>query len=123
MITMKVLPEVPPEARIENMPPRAEARSETPRKKIWIDLDNSPHIPFFAPIVPKLEALGYSVFMTGRDAYQVVEMVELFHLDCKIVGHHYGKKKFLKVWGALTRALRLIPIIIRQKPDLAVAHG
>jgi predicted glycosyltransferase len=123
MITMKVLPEVPPEARIENMPPRAEARSETPRKKIWIDLDNSPHIPFFAPIVPKLEALGYSVFMTGRDAYQVVEMVELFHLDCKIVGHHYGKKKFLKVWGALTRALRLIPTIISQKPDLAVAHG
>jgi predicted glycosyltransferase len=115
--------EVSSEVRVENMPPRAKERSETRRKKIWIDLDNSPHIPFFAPIVPKLEALGYSVFMTGRDAYQVIEMVELFHLDCKIVGHHYGKNKFLKVWGAITRALRLIPIMIQQKPDLAVAHG
>jgi len=123
MITMEVPQEVSSEGRVENMPPRAEERSGTPRKKIWIDLDNSPHIPFFAPIVPKLEALGYSVFMTGRDAYQVIEMVELYHLKCKIVGHHYGKKKFLKVWGAVTRALRLIPIIMKQKPDLAVAHG
>jgi predicted glycosyltransferase len=123
MITMEVPQEVPSEAHVENMQPRAEPRSEAPRKKIWIDLDNSPHIPFFAPIVPKLEALGYSVFMTGRDAYQVIEMVELFHLDCKIVGHHYGKKKFLKVWGAVIRALRLIPIVIKQKPNLAVAHG
>src|SRR5712664_3905569 len=50
-------------------------------------------------------------------------MIELFRLDCKIIGHHYGKNKFLKVWGALIRALRLIPMIIREKPDLAVAHG
>src|SRR5712664_2906345 len=50
-------------------------------------------------------------------------MIELFRLDCKIIGHHYGKNKFLKVWGALIRAMRLIPMIIREKPDLAVAHG
>ena len=122
MKTMVTL-EISPEVRVENLPPRAQEASITPRKKIWIDLDNSPHIPFFAPIVPKLEALGYSVFMTGRDAYQVIEMVELFGLDCKILGRHYGKNKLLKVWGALTRAFRLIPDIIREKPDLAVAHG
>jgi len=72
--TMMTL-EISPEVRVENLPRRAKEVSITPRKKIWIDLDNSPHIPFFAPIVPKLEALGYSVFMTGRDAYQVIEMV------------------------------------------------
>ena len=108
---------------VKNMSSRAIEKAGVRGKKIWIDLDNSPHIPFFAPILPKLEALGCSVFLTGRDAYQVLEMIELFHLDCKIIGHHYGKNKFLKVWGALLRALRLIPIIIREKPDLAVAHG
>ena len=108
---------------VKNMSSRAIEKSGVRGKKIWIDLDNSPHIPFFAPIVPKLEALGCSVFLTGRDAYQVLEMIELFRLDCKIIGHHYGKNKFLKVWGALIRALRLIPMIIREKPDLAVAHG
>src|SRR3979490_722458 len=108
---------------VKNIPSRANEKSGVRGKKIWIDLDNSPHIPIFAPIVPKLEALGCSVFLTGRDAYQVLEMIELYHLHCKIIGHHYGKNKFLKVWGALIRALRIIPIIIREKPDLAVAHG
>src|SRR5216684_2652043 len=108
---------------VENMPYQANEKSGVLRKKIWIDLDNSPHIPFFAPIIPKLEALGYSVVMTGRDAYQVSELVELFDLDCKIIGRHYGKNKLLKVWGVMLRALRLIPFIVREKPDLAIAHG
>jgi uncharacterized protein len=107
----------------ENLASLANEKSRVVRKKIWIDLDNSPHIPFFAPIIPKLEALGCSVFVTGRDAYQVSELVKLFNLKCTIIGRHYGKNKFLKVWGALLRALRLIPFIIREKPDLAVAHG
>ena len=108
---------------VENLPSQAKEQSGALGKKIWIDLDNSPHIPFFAPIIPKLEALGCSVFVTGRDAYQVSELVKLFNLKCTIIGRHYGKNKFLKVWGALIRALRLIPIIVREKPDLAVAHG
>jgi predicted glycosyltransferase len=108
---------------VESVPSQANVKSGVLRKKIWIDLDNSPHIPFFAPIVPKLEALGYSVVMTGRDAYQVSELVELFNLDCKIIGRHYGKNKLLKVWGAMLRAFRLIPFIIRERPDLAIAHG
>ncbi len=108
---------------VQNLPSRAKSKSGTVGKKIWIDLDNSPHIPFFAPIIPKLEALGCSVFVTGRDAYQVSELVKLFNLDVTIIGRHYGKNKLMKVWGALLRALRLLPIIIREKPDLAVAHG
>jgi predicted glycosyltransferase len=108
---------------VENMPSRPTEKSGVLSKKIWIDLDNSPHIPFFAPIVPKLEALGYSVVMTGRDAYQVSELVELFNLDCKIIGRHYGKIKLLKAWGVVLRALRLIPFIVQEKPDLAIAHG
>ena len=30
-------------------------------KRIWIDLDNSPHVPFFRPIVDELRARGYWV--------------------------------------------------------------
>lgn len=25
-------------------------------RKVWIDLDNSPHVPFFRPIIEELEA-------------------------------------------------------------------
>jgi predicted glycosyltransferase len=92
-------------------------------KKIWIDLDNSPHIPFFSPIIKELEARGGDVILTARDAYQVTELVDLFGLDCYRVGKHYGKNKFLKVFGVLDRALRLVPLLLREKPDLALSHG
>ena len=92
-------------------------------KKIWIDLDNSPHIPFFAPIIKELEARGSEVMLTARDAYQVTELVDLFGLDCHRIGRHYGKNKLLKVFGVLDRAARLLPLLLREKPDLALSHG
>jgi predicted glycosyltransferase len=92
-------------------------------KKIWIDLDNTPHIPFFAPIIEELERRGYSVMLTAREAFQVCELADLFHLSYKRVGHHYGKHKLLKVVGMCFRALQLLAVVARQKPRLAVAHG
>ena len=94
----------------ENAQVNADLRVGEPLdKKIWIDLDNSPHIPFFSPIIKELEARGGDVMLTARDAYQVTELVDLFGLDCYRVGKHYGKNKFLKVFGVLDRALRLSP--------------
>jgi uncharacterized protein len=94
----------------------------TGQKRIWIDLDNSPHVPFFAPIIKDLERRGYSVILTARDAYQVWDLADFFQLSYHRVGHHYGKNKVLKVFGTCTRALQLIAIMARSKPALAVAH-
>jgi predicted glycosyltransferase len=92
-------------------------------KKIWIDLDNTPHVPFFAPIIHALKSRGHQIFLTARDAYQVPEMVELYHMECIRVGKHLGKNKVLKVYGVCDRALHLLPIVSREKPDLALSHG
>lgn len=92
-------------------------------KRIWIDLDNSPHVPFFAPIIEELKKRGYSVTLTARDAYQVRELADLFGFKYKCVGHHWGKHKSLKVLGTCLRALQLVPIMLLDRPDLAVAHG
>jgi predicted glycosyltransferase len=91
-------------------------------KRIWIDLDNSPHVPFFAPIIKELTGRGYSVTLTARDAFQVCELADLFRLPYKRVGRHYGKNKILKVLGTCFRALQLLSIAARAKPDLAVSH-
>jgi uncharacterized protein len=96
---------------------------QPPKAKIWIDLDNSPHVPFFIPIKRELEQRGYEVVLTSRDAYQVSELVELFGLKCKKIGRHSGKNKFLKVLGLVNRALQLIPFLIKERPTLAVSHG
>ncbi len=94
-----------------------------PYKKIWIDLDNSPHVPFFIPIAKELEKRGYTILLTARDAYQVSELVDFYGLHCKKIGRHFGKNKFWKVVGLLARTASLLPLLIRERPSLAVSHG
>jgi hypothetical protein len=90
---------------------------------IWIDLDNSPHVPFFAPIIHELERRGHTVELTARDAFQVRDLAALHGLQCDTVGRHYGKHKLFKTYGLCFRTLQLLPKVKRLKPDLAVSHG
>lgn len=92
-------------------------------KKVWIDIDNSPHIPFFLPIIDELKAQGVEVILTARDIYQVCELLEFFQLPCKVIGRHYGKNKFLKVVGSFLRVIQLGPTAAGSRPDLAISHG
>src|ERR1700731_4639632 len=98
-------------------------RRHAGKAKIWIDLDNSPHVPFFAPIINELQNRGYSIMLTARNAYQVRELADLFHLKYKLIGHHQGKNKLRKLWGVGVRGMQLIPTVLREKPDLAISHG
>src|SRR5690348_7359378 len=97
---------------------------ETSRAKtIWVDLDNSPHVPFFRPIINELNNRGYSVLATARDCFQVRGLAEQMHLHCNAVGRHYGKNRFMKFLGLGIRTLQLLPLIWRRRPQLAVSHG
>ena len=91
--------------------------------RIWIDLDNSPHVPFFAPIIEELEKSGYAVLVTARDCFQVCELADLLHLKYHLVGRHYGKHTILKLAGLGWRALQLMPEMLRFRPQLALSHG
>jgi predicted glycosyltransferase len=90
--------------------------------KIWIDLDNSPHVPFFAPIVDELQKQGFDTVITARDCFQVRELADLFHLRYTLIGRHYGKNRLRKVAGLGARAVQLMPSLFKEKPDLAVSH-
>ncbi|MFZ3187125.1 MAG: DUF354 domain-containing protein [Candidatus Sulfotelmatobacter sp.] len=92
-------------------------------KKVWIDIDNSPHVPFFLPIVDELQKHGIELVLTARNIYQVRELLEFFHLPCKVIGRHYGRNKFLKVFGTLVRTLQLAPTATLTRPDVAISHG
>lgn len=92
-------------------------------KKIWIDLDNSPHVPFFVPIIEELQKRGYEVVLTARDSYQVCQLLKFHHLSCKVLGGHWGKNHGLKMIGTCLRALRLLPVALLERPDLGVSHG
>jgi predicted glycosyltransferase len=97
--------------------------SGVPKQKIWIDIDNSPHVPFFLPIVEELQKQDIELILTARNMYQVCELLDFFKLDCKVIGGHWGKNKVLKVVCNCVRVAELLPTIISARPDLAVSHG
>jgi uncharacterized protein len=99
------------------------AKPSAVRKKIWIDLDNSPHVPFFVPIIPELKARGFELFVTARDSYQVVELLKYYKIEARVIGKHYGKIKILKMFGTAWRALALAYIARKEKADVSLAHG
>lgn len=92
-------------------------------KTVWIDIDNSPHVPFFVPIVEELQQQGIEVFLTARNMYQVCDLLDFFALQCKVIGGHWGKNKVLKVLCNCARVCELIPSVRTARPDLAISHG
>jgi len=97
-----VLESAKPDERLLRSASRAAAVPRDPAavgKKIWIDLENTPHIPFFKPIIRELEQRGYTVVLTARDAFQVCETRGSFwaslqenwpHLRQEIVSENLG---------------------------------
>ena len=104
-------------------PPRVSASSEKAKQRIWIDLDNTPHVPLFDPIIKELERRGYPVTVTARDAFQVCALADQKGFKYVKVGRHHGKNKLVKALGLLYRALQLLPVVRAQRPALAVSHG
>jgi predicted glycosyltransferase len=92
-------------------------------RKIWIDLDNTPHVPLFAPIIAELNRRGYEVLLTARDAFQVCELAEKKGMKCLKIGRHSGRNKVRKAAGLFCRAAQLAPVALREKPVIGLSHG
>lgn len=96
-------------------------------KAIWIDLDNSPHVPLFVPIIRHYRKLGVEVILTARDHSQTIDLLELYGLGgtYTVIGSHYGKSKINKIRGLLVRSKQLVANINKQRRGVSVAlsHG
>jgi predicted glycosyltransferase len=92
--------------------------------RIWIDLDNSPHAHFFAPIVRRLEKAGYEVVITARRFGQVEEIAQSHGLRYVVIGRHRTPRFFfMRAMATVVRALRLALYGLRRRPAIAVNHG
>ncbi|MCX8038568.1 MAG: DUF354 domain-containing protein [Candidatus Sumerlaeia bacterium] len=91
--------------------------------RIWIDLANSPHVLFFAPIVADLRAAGHTVHLTARDFAQTLELARLFDLEVETVGVHGGGNPLRKILNIAGRALALRRLARARRFDLAVSHN
>jgi len=90
---------------------------------IWIDLDNSPHVPLFRPIIAGLQARGKSVFVTSRAHAQTQSLLEMWNIPHLCVGRHGGKSRVGKVLNLLERSRQLRRAVRPRQVTLAVSHG
>lgn len=91
--------------------------------KIWIDIANAPHAPFFAPIAEELEGRGHEILITAWDRGQAKALALETWPDAILVGAGYQRgvlDKGLSIWR---RARGLAAKVRAERPDLALGHG
>ncbi|MGA9994910.1 MAG: DUF354 domain-containing protein, partial [Pyrinomonadaceae bacterium] len=90
---------------------------------IWIDLANSPHVPFFRALIPEFKRRGHEVEVTARKFAQTVEMAEAAGLSTVVIGGHGGGRLLGKAENLIGRAASLARWARSRKFDLAVSHN
>jgi predicted glycosyltransferase len=90
---------------------------------VWIDLANSPHVPFFRALIPEFEKRGHRVEVTARRYAQTVELAEAAGLTPTIIGQHGGGKLAGKASNLVGRTAALARWARGRGIDLAVSHN
>ncbi|MFM9903119.1 MAG: DUF354 domain-containing protein [Pyrinomonadaceae bacterium] len=96
---------------------------ESEKKNIWIDLGNSPHVPFFQALAREFESRGHEILWTARDYAQTVELARQAGLDPAVFGTHGGKRLPAKIMKFAVRVMSLINWSRRKRIDLAISHN
>jgi predicted glycosyltransferase len=90
---------------------------------IWIDLANSPHVPFFRALVPEFARRGHEVLLTARNFAQTVELARAAGFETEVIGGHGGGKLSAKLGNLVGRAAALARWARGRGIELAVSHN
>jgi predicted glycosyltransferase len=91
--------------------------------RIWIDLANSPHVPFFRALIPEFVARGHQVEITARDFAQTVELATKARMTPHVIGGHGGGSITGKAGNLIGRAGALRKWARDRGFDLAISHN
>jgi predicted glycosyltransferase len=91
--------------------------------RIWIDLANSPHVPFFRALANEFISRKHEIVVTARDFAETVELAEAAGLAPEVIGGHGGGKLSGKAGNLVQRALALARWARGRNLDLAVSHN
>ena len=92
--------------------------------RVWIDVTNSPHVPFFRPLVGLLDARGHEVTLTARDFAQTLELLEDAGLEHTVVGPpHGGASRAGKARAMASRLAALRRFARGRGFDVALSHA
>jgi predicted glycosyltransferase len=91
--------------------------------RLWIDLANSPHVPFFRALIDRFTAAGHEVSLTAREFAETVPLARSVGMDPHVIGKHGGRKVSGKTGNLMGRALELARWAKRRNFDLAISHN
>ena len=91
--------------------------------RIWIDLANSPHVPFFRALIGEFTARGHQIEISARDYAQTVELATKAGLLSHVIGGHGGARLTGKAGNLVGRAAALRKWARDRGFDLAVSHN
>jgi len=91
--------------------------------RIWIDLANSPHVPFFSALKQEFLNLGHEIEFTARDFAETVPLAEQSELGAVTVGGYGGRRVAGKASNLASRAWELARWARGRRIDLVVSHN
>jgi uncharacterized protein len=92
--------------------------------RVWIDMTNSPHVPFFRPLIRLLEERGHDVRVSARDFAQTLELLDGAGIAHDVVGlPHGGATRAGKIVAMASRLRALRAWATRQRFDVALSHA
>ena len=91
--------------------------------RVWIDITNSPHVPFFRPLVRLLRERGADVSITSREYAQTLQLLAAAGLDAEVIGAHGGRSAAMKARALVTRLPALVRFGRAGRFDIALTHG
>ncbi|MEO0145969.1 MAG: DUF354 domain-containing protein [candidate division WOR-3 bacterium] len=91
--------------------------------KLWLDLANSPHALFFAPIVKILQEQGHEVMATSRHFGNTLEVARLMGFEPVVIGRHAGRGFLRKTANLVSHARQLAKWAKDKGFDLALSHN
>ena len=90
---------------------------------IWLDFDNTPHVPLYRPILKELHARGVQTFVTSRFHAQTEDLLRMWEIPHVPVGTYGGKNRWRKIANLLHRAHALSRVARSRSITLSVSHN
>jgi len=91
--------------------------------RLWIDLANSPHVPFFKALAERFKAQGHEIETTAREFAETIPLAQAAGFAPEVVGAHAGRDVSKKAGSLLTRAWALRKWARGRRLDLAISHN
>ena len=91
--------------------------------RLWIDLANSPHVPFFKVLAARFAEAGHEIEVTARDFAETVPLASAAGFNAQVIGTHGGGQVSAKAGNLIGRAWALAAWARKRKFDLAISHN